>query len=361
MWNRISVSLLTVRHADPDVRRRGRLFLIASLVVIGFLLLFAPLLVLVGQLTAALVIVGVLPLVLAALLLARHGHVEAGAALLLAILLLEPPAVMLARGSLAVTPFFFTLSVLVGGLALRPWQIWPLTALALSFLTAVAVRIPPNAADGALRQNILAGSALLVIGTSLFVFLSATVNRAALREEAVAHAEADAARSALQSANASLETQVAERTAELRLALAIEGERAATQERLLAELAAQREVIREMSIPVLPVSAATLVMPLVGDLDSARLSHLQHQALVSVERAQARRLIVDVTGVPVLDTQVAWGLVETARAVALLGAEMVLVGVRPEVAQTLVSLGVDLDGLRAVSTLEAALATGRAG
>ena len=58
MWNRISVSLLIVRHADPDVRRRGRLFLIACLVIIGFLLLFAPLLALVGQLTAALVIIG---------------------------------------------------------------------------------------------------------------------------------------------------------------------------------------------------------------------------------------------------------------------------------------------------------------
>jgi rsbT co-antagonist protein RsbR len=357
MWNHISVSLLTVRHADPDVRRRGRLFLIACLVVIGFLILFVPLLVLVRQMTAALAIVGVLPLVLGALVLARSGRVLAGAALLLTILLLEPPVVILARGSLAVTPFFFAFSVLVGGLSLRPWQIWPLTALALALLTGVAVRISPNAADGALRQNILVGSALLVVGTSLFAFLGATVNRAALREETLARGEADAARNALQDANASLEAQVAERTAELRHALNVTGERAATQERLLAELAAQREVIREMSVPVLPVSAATLVMPLVGILDSARLRNLQHQALVSVEQAQARRLIIDITGVPVLDIQVARGLVETTRAVALLGAEVMLVGVRPEVAQTIVSLGVDLQGLRAVSTLEAALAS----
>ena len=359
MWTDLSVSLLTVRHPDADVRRRGRLFLIACLVVIGFLILFVPLLVFVRQATAALMIVGVLPLVLAAMVLARHGRVEAGAALLLAILLLEPPAVILARGSLAVTPFFFVFSVLVGGLSLRPWQLWPLAGLALSLLAFAAVQVPPNAADGALRQNILAGSALLVVATSLFAFLSATVNRAALREEAIAHAEADAARNALQAANVSLEAQVAERTAELRQALTAESERAASQERLLAELAAQREVIRAMSVPVLPISASTLVMPLVGDLDSARLKNLQSQALASVERARARRLIVDVTGVPVLDTQVARGLVETARAVALLGAEVVLVGVRPEVAQTVVSLGVDLKGLRAVSTLEVALAIGQ--
>lgn len=358
MWSRISASLVTVRHADPDVRRRGRLFLIACLVVVGFLLLFVPLLLVVNQATAALIVVGVLPLALAALGLARQGRVEAGAALLIGILLLAPPIVILARGSLAVTPFFLTFSVLVGGLSLRPWQIWLLAALALSLLVAVALQIPPSAADGALRRNILGGAALLVLATSLFAFLSATVNRAALREEAIAHAAADAARNALQDTNASLETLVAERTAELRHALAAESERAATQDRLLAELAAQREVIREMSVPVLPVSAATLVMPLVGDLDSARLRNLQHQALVSVERARARRLIVDVTGVPVLDTHVARGLVDAARAVRLLGAEVVLVGVRPEVAQTVVSLGVELNGLRAVSTLEAALAIG---
>jgi hypothetical protein len=78
MWNHISVSFLTVRHADPDVRRRGRLFLIACLVVIGFLMLFVPLLVLVGQMTAALAIVGVLPLMVGALVLARSGRVVTG-------------------------------------------------------------------------------------------------------------------------------------------------------------------------------------------------------------------------------------------------------------------------------------------
>src|SRR5215218_5487832 len=93
MWNHISVSLLTVRHADPDVRRRGRLLLIACLVVIGFLIVFVPLLLLVRQMAAALAIIGVLPLVLGTLVLARSGRVVAGAALLLTILLLEPPVV----------------------------------------------------------------------------------------------------------------------------------------------------------------------------------------------------------------------------------------------------------------------------
>lgn len=348
--------LLAVRHADPDVRRRGRLLLVADLALLGFFGLVAPLiLVLQGQVAAVLIIAGVMALLLASFALTRRGLVGAGAALLLALLLAGPPAVMLGRGSLAATPFFFAFAVLAAGLALRPWQIWPVAALALALLGMVAARVPPNGFDGALRPNLLGGAALLVIVTALFAFLGARVNRTALQLEAGARAEADRARAALQGANADLERQVAERTGELRRTLDELGARAAAQERLLGELAAQREVIHEMSVPVLPVTAATLVMPLVGALDGARLEELRAQALGSVERARARRLVIDITGVPVVDTHVARGLMETVRAVRLLGAEAMLVGIRPEVAQTVVSLGVELMGLRTAATLEDAL------
>jgi rsbT co-antagonist protein RsbR len=113
--------------------------------------------------------------------------------------------------------------------------------------------------------------------------------------------------------------------------------------------------MREMSVPVLPVSASTLVIPLIGALDSQRLDELQAQALGSVQARRARRLILDITGVPVVDTLVARGLVETIRAVHLLGADAVLVGIRPEVAQTIVGLGVELKGVRTEATLHAAL------
>lgn len=120
-------------------------------------------------------------------------------------------------------------------------------------------------------------------------------------------------------------------------------------------VAAQREVIREMSVPVLPVNRSTLVMPLIGALDSSRLQQVQSQALDAIERTNSRRLLLDVTGVPVIDTQVAHGLLDVVRAGHLLGAKVVLIGVRPEVAQTLVSLGIELSHIQVARDLEAAL------
>jgi len=153
----------------------------------------------------------------------------------------------------------------------------------------------------------------------------------------------------------SLETQVADRTATLQAVLAEVQSRAAEQERLLAENTQQREMIRELSVPVLPISSTMLVMPLIGALDSTRLHQLREQALRVIERSAARYLLLDITGVPVVDSQVAQGLIAVVRAARLLGTEVVLIGIRPEVAQAIIGLGVDVQGIRTVADLRTAL------
>jgi rsbT co-antagonist protein RsbR len=109
-------------------------------------------------------------------------------------------------------------------------------------------------------------------------------------------------------------------------------------------------------VPVIPVNATTLVMPLVGTLDTTRLQQLQEQSLHALERSSARTLIFDITGVPIVDTHVAQGLLMTVRSARLLGAHVVLVGIRPEVAQAIVGLGLDLNGVSTFSDLQSALA-----
>jgi rsbT co-antagonist protein RsbR len=117
----------------------------------------------------------------------------------------------------------------------------------------------------------------------------------------------------------------------------------------------QRNVIREMSVPIMPLDGATLVMPLIGVLDSERLRMVQEQALQAIERASARHLIMDISAVPVVDSQVAQGLLQVVRAARLLGAQVVLVGLRPEVAQAVVSLGVQLDAVVTRSSLQSGI------
>ncbi len=160
----------------------------------------------------------------------------------------------------------------------------------------------------------------------------------------------------LEALRASLERTVSERTALLQAAVAQSEERERALGRALAEVQTGQELMREMSAPVLPVLPGVLVAPLVGAIDSQRAASFAQNILGQVERERTRYVIMDLTGVPVVDTQVAQALLTTASAVRLLGAETLLVGIRPEVAQTLVSLGAQLDGIPTYSDLQQAVA-----
>jgi rsbT co-antagonist protein RsbR len=119
---------------------------------------------------------------------------------------------------------------------------------------------------------------------------------------------------------------------------------------------AQAAALAELSTPLIPISDNTVVMPLVGAIDSRRAQQVIEGLLVGIVETRAQIAILDITGVPVVDTQVADALLRAAQAVKLLGARVVLTGIRPEVAQTLVGLGVDLTGIVTRSTLQSGIA-----
>jgi rsbT co-antagonist protein RsbR len=120
----------------------------------------------------------------------------------------------------------------------------------------------------------------------------------------------------------------------------------------LATIEQQQAIIREMSVPILPLSDSTLVLPLVGALDSDRIRQAQERALHAIQARSARHLLLDITGVPVVDTHVAQGLLRIVQAAQMLGCKVVLVGIRPEVAQAVVGLGIDLSQVVSQSTLQ---------
>jgi rsbT co-antagonist protein RsbR len=117
----------------------------------------------------------------------------------------------------------------------------------------------------------------------------------------------------------------------------------------------QRAVIRELSIPVIPIDEQTMILPLIGALDTARLEQIQTRALHEVERSSASCLVLDITGVPMIDSQAAQGILQVVQATSLLGARVLLVGIRPEVAQAVVALGLDLGELSTYRDLQTAL------
>ncbi|MFS8067904.1 MAG: STAS domain-containing protein [Byssovorax sp.] len=114
----------------------------------------------------------------------------------------------------------------------------------------------------------------------------------------------------------------------------------------------QEETLRSMSTPLIPIAESVVVMPLIGTVNGARAQQVIEALLEGVVAHRAAVAILDVTGVPVVDAEVADGLIRAAKGVALLGAEVVLTGIRPEMARTLVKLGTDLRGLVIQSTLQ---------
>jgi rsbT co-antagonist protein RsbR len=117
----------------------------------------------------------------------------------------------------------------------------------------------------------------------------------------------------------------------------------------------QQAAIRELSTPVLQVRPQLLIVPVVGVLDAARLNQLEAEVLTSVRARRARVVVLDVTGVPSLEAEMAEQLVRTVVGVRLMGAEVVVSGLSAALAQTLVTGGVDLGALRSVGDLQSGI------
>lgn len=123
----------------------------------------------------------------------------------------------------------------------------------------------------------------------------------------------------------------------------------------LVQLRRQRDEILELSTPVIQVWDKVLALPIIGTLDSNRAARLTESLLERIAEHQAEVVILDISGVPTIDTLVAQHLLKTVQAATLMGAASIMSGVRPETAQAMVHLGIDLGQLHSRNTLRDAL------
>ncbi len=114
----------------------------------------------------------------------------------------------------------------------------------------------------------------------------------------------------------------------------------------------QQEAIRELSTPVLQVRERLLILPIIGAIDAQRARQLTEQLLRGIRNNRAKVVVVDITGVPAIDSAVANHLVQTVEASRLMGASVIITGLSSEIAQTLVTIGVDLSKMNAVGDLQ---------
>ncbi|MGH9477034.1 MAG: STAS domain-containing protein [Terriglobales bacterium] len=121
------------------------------------------------------------------------------------------------------------------------------------------------------------------------------------------------------------------------------------RERIIRE---QQEAIRELSTPVLQVRERLLILPIIGVIDPQRARQLTEQLLRGIRTNRAKVVVIDITGVAAMDATVANHLVQTVEASRLLGATVIVTGLSPEIAQTLVTIGVDLGKMTTVGDLQ---------
>lgn len=186
----------------------------------------------------------------------------------------------------------------------------------------------------------------------------------AMKNEALERAQMDNVRALeelrraaaeLRNSNDRLDAEVARRTQELLLAKEdLEAELELRRHGELEREKLQKQIL-ELSSPIIPVSDQILVMPLIGIIDEARAGQLIDSALNRMTQSRASVMILDITGVPRVNNDVARAIVDTARALRLLGAQTILSGIRPDVARTLLSVDVDLSGITTQSTLQSAM------
>ena len=153
----------------------------------------------------------------------------------------------------------------------------------------------------------------------------------------------------IQQAYAEVERQVQEQTKELKR----EQEESARLQQEVID--AQQQALRELSTPIIPVLEGVLVMPLIGVIDTMRARDITRKLLTGIQEHRAKIIILDITGVPVVDSGVAAYLNKTIQAARLKGARTIVTGVSDAVAETIVDLGIDWSEIETVSDLRVGL------
>ncbi len=339
--------LFFIPHSDTEYQRRGQNIVIVGLMLIIMVLLSLPLVFIqpepLPQLLTSLI---GLALIVAVLIINRRGQVEQASVALVTLLVVSFAAIPFATGQIGLNPVYAVVAVVTAAVIGRE------RTVALAALVSILGMVWQWWWLAGSLQDTPGPTEVIVVGiilTAVCGVISGIGARSVQRTLGLAQraqAQAETLARQLTQANQDLETRIAERTAALQAALAESEQRQAALAAALAENERQRREIQAMSVPVLAVRDGMLVMPLIGALDGERIALAQQRALQAIEQAQGRLLLLDITGVPFLDQTAADGLIALAQSARLLGAQVVLIGVSPEVAQTLVSLGIDLSNLQ---------------
>ncbi|HEY0603532.1 MAG TPA: STAS domain-containing protein [Herpetosiphonaceae bacterium] len=362
MLQSLSTWLHSTAITDPTERRLAPILQILLLAIICLVLLIFPVLLLSAPVLWRALLDGLSSVLLVlfcaiALVLLRRGHFRT-AIFVTALGFMPGQAISLTTSGVdnSAVMLIFALPVALVGLLTRRRSLLIIVGIsAITIFGSVLFSPYAQATFGFTPARVpvylMAGVFCVILAVlGAFLDMFGSILREALTLSRTREQELEAVR-------ASLEITVGERTAQLQQALQAVEQREAHLVRTLDELQTSQATIRELSAPIIPVLEGVLVAPLIGALDRERVMALTENVLRTVEQMRAHHVIFDLTGVPVVDADVAQAVIRTAAAVQLLGARALLVGIRPEVAQALVALSISFGFLNTFASLQEAIAT----
>lgn len=346
-------------YPDEDTRIRGRNVTSMGLILVGLAILALPFMILTQKSLVSVLLV-LIPMVfdISIMFLVRRQYisVDLGASLLLISVSIGLLSAIYIIHDYSIIPFFLILPLMFAGLTLRPQGLWVVLASLLIGLWVVLGIIPTGPLyGGGYMVNVITAN-MFVVMITLMIFLGIrNSSQARTRAQQQQHVAEKVMRE-LAIANSTLEQNVAEQSSALQHSLDSiqERERALTQ--TIEELRTSQDTIQRLSAPVVPILPHVIVAPVIGNLNHERAQLLMENVLSSIKEQRIRIIILDITGVPIVDTQVAHTIAKTARAAQIMGARTILVGIRPEVAQVLVSLDADFKDMKVFADLQQAIA-----
>lgn len=256
---------------------------------------------------------------------------------------------------LTINIFFTTFPLFLASLVLRPVMV--LILMLVNILLISVLLWQHQAALAVMDWQYAISAIFFTVVLTLCVFIGAITSQRYLNLIYKSQKQIRSYSNTLEYDQQLLEQRVKEHTGELEQALLLAENQAKALQQQLGNRESYRKTLRDLSVPSISVNQDTIIIPLVGSLDEERLQIFQEQTLYTIERSRAHTVILDVTGVPIIDTFVAEGIVRVVEATHLLGARVLLVGIRPEVAQTIVQLQLPLTSIETFSTLKTALQT----
>lgn len=348
--------IFTVNLADNNDNRRGSVIIFLTF----FLLFFDALILLVAIVLWVPALFVVFPSSLVSyvliIFLVKRGYVTSAAMMMITFIIITSQSPnFYTNNPYPSSDYFISLSIVVAGLTLQPKHVWLVLALNITIILGMNVLVLNSSLANIFQYGPVSNSIFFNVVVAIFSYMSArTIQGFFVAAEQIGRDVSHHVQ-LLEQQNVLLEQRIRDRNHELRTALQHVEQQAVEYQAVLDDNEKWRLLIREINTPTIPVSDDTLIVPLVGQIDPQRLDEFHGQSLRALVQMRARYLIVDVSGVPYIDTEIGEGLLQLVQAAKLLGSEVLLVGMRPEVARTVVRLGLDAKMARSFTSLQVAL------